>query len=272
MVLFLAGLLLAGCGSKGYENPYRVDTVIQIPADPTQVPTETPEEMVYSTEAATEPEKTAETQAFSEKSTSSSSKTTTGSKKATTSKSSTSSGTKTTAATESKAAETQPTEPETTPPETEVPETEVPETEAPTEAPTEPACDPAGYTVGSLEYAVLEQINIYRAEAGVPELAMDEGLCAVASVRAFEISALWSHTRPDGRDYKTVLTDYGYGYGAAAENLVYVTGGADAAAIVAKWMSADSNRSSLLSESFTVAGVGIYSSSGVTYLANLLIG
>ena len=261
----MVALCLAGCGWE--ENPYRVDTVIQIPVDPTQAPTETPEETVYSTEAATEPEKTAETQAFSEKSTFSSSKTTTGSKKATTSKSSTSSGTKTTAATESKAAETQPTEPETTPP-----ETEVPETEPPTEAPTEPAYDPAGYTVGSLEYAVLEQINIYRAEAGVPELAMDEGLCAVASVRAFEISALWSHTRPDGQNYKTVLTDYGYGYGAAAENLVYVTGGADAAAIVAKWMSADSNRSSLLSESFTVAGVGIYSSSGVTYLANLLIG
>ena len=270
MLCWLAGLLLlSGCVMlQAYENPYRVDSVIQIPVDPTDTPTAPASPQTEPEEQTEEPTEVTEP---AEEETVSATKPDSGSKTSTSSK--TSSGSKTAAGSSSKTTEpVQAQSEETVPPETEPEQTLPPETEPPTEPPTVLAYDPSGYTVGSLEYAVLEQINAYRAEAGVAALSMDTSLCKVASVRAFEISALWSHTRPDGRDYSTVLSDYGYGCGTTAENLTYMSGDGDAAAMVARWMRSESSKSSLLSESFTTAGIGIYASGGVTYLANLLIG
>lgn len=278
IILFImVALCLAGCGRE--ENPYRVDTVIQIPVDPTEAPTE-PEATKIQTEPETVPEETGtptEKPSSPQKSSGGSSKknsgTSSGSNKAGTEKSN-KKNTSTDTATTTKPVEavSVQTEPkETAPAATQPPQTEPP-TEPPTIPPTEPPYDPSGYRVGSLEYAVLEQINGYREEAGLPPLSMDEGLCTVASVRAYEISVVWSHTRPDGRSYASVLSDYGYSSAGAAENLIYTSGNGDAAKMVAKWMSADKNCSTLMSESYTTAGIGIYRSGGVTYLANLLIG
>lgn len=278
IILFIMVVLcLAGCGRE--ENPYRVDTVIQIPVDPTEAPTE-PEATKIQTEPETAPEETeapTEKPSSPQKSSGGSSKknsgTSSGSSKAGSEKSN-KKNTSTDTATTTKPVEavSVQTEPkETAPAATQPPQTESP-TEPPTIQPTEPPYDPSGYRVGSLEYAVLEQINSYREEAGLPPLSMDEGLCTVASVRAYEISVVWSHTRPDGRSYASVLSDYGYSSAGAAENLIYTSGNVDAAKMVAKWMSADKNCSTLMSESYTTAGIGIYRSGGVTYLANLLIG
>ena len=276
IILFImVAFCLAGCGRE--ENPYRVDTVIQIPVDPTEAPTE-PEATKIQTEPETVPKETGaptEKPSSPQKSSGGSSKknsgTSSGSNKAGTEKSNKKNTSTDTAKTTEPVEEPKETAPAATqPPQTEPP-TEPP-TIPPTEPPTEPPYDPSGYRVGSLEYAVLDQINGYREEAGLPPLSMDEGLCAVASVRAYEISAVWSHTRPDGRSYASVLSDYGYSSSGAAENLIYTSGNGDAAKMVAKWMSADKNCSTLMSESYTTAGIGIYRSGGVTYLANLLIG
>lgn len=251
---------LPGCGEEN--NPYRVDTVVRIPIDPTEAPTEAEQTESGETEEATEE---AEPDRSASGSKSSGSKSTSGSKTTSGSKSSSSASTKSTepAATEPPATEA----PATEPPATELPVTEPPETIPATEAP----YDPSGYSVGSLEYAILDQLNAYREEAGLPALSMSRKLCGIAAVRAEEISRVWSHSRPDGRNYASVMSDYGYGYSKAAENLVYVSGSGDAAAIVSKWMSAD-NKESILSESFTTAGIGVYRSGGVTYVANLLVG
>ena len=205
IILFIMVVLcLTGCGRE--ENPYRVDTVIQIPVDPTEAPTE-PEATKIQTEPETAPEETGaptEKPSSPQKSSGGSSKknsgTSSGSNKAGTEKSN-KKNTSTDTATTTKPVEevSVQTEPkETAPAATQPPQTEPP-TEPPTIPPTEPPYDPSGYRVGSLEYAVLDQINGYREEAGLPPLSMDEGLCAVASVRAYEISVVWSHTRPDGR-------------------------------------------------------------------------
>ena len=243
-------LIFSGC-AQSKEDPFKVDTVVQIPVDPTDAPTETPTEpetmpteASAETEAATEPkETTAKTTASSYKS--SSSKTSSSSKKQT-------------AATQ--------------PPATEPPETVPPETAAPTEAPTEPPYDPSSYSIGGLEYAILEELNAYRAEAEVGELSLSGYLSGIAYIRAEEVSISWSHTRPDGRGFTSALSDYGFGYGSASENLIYVAGSGDAAAIVAKWMSAGSNSADILSDGFTKVGIGVYSAGGVTYVACILVG
>lgn len=284
IILFIMAVLcLTGCGRGA--DPYRVDTVIQIPVDPTGAPAE-PEPTEAQTEPETAPEE--ETSAPTEKPAASGSagkKTSgksSGTGKTTTTKKNPKSETTSKASQTTESSEPLATDPEPT--KTEASHTEALETEPPTEPPSEPptippaeppaepSYDPSGYRVGSLEYAVLEQINGYREEAGVPPLAMDEDLCAVASVRAYEISILWSHTRPDGRGYASVLTDYGYAASGAAEHLVYASGNGNAAKIVSKWMSAEKNQESLLGGGCSAAGIGVYRSGGVTYLACLLVG
>lgn len=274
--------VLAGCGR---ENPYRVDTVIRIPVDPTDAPTEQTEPVTEATEESTEevmPEMTEE--ATEETKTSGSS----GGKKPTSSgnKKPSGSGSKETEPAQTESPETKPpvTEPEETetePPEPEVtvtqptepeatePEATEPESTEPEE--TEAVWDPSSYQVGSLEHAILAEINAYRAEAGLPALSLSVRLSGIASVRAEEASRVWSHSRPDGRYYTSAMSDYGYGCSVSAENLIYASGSGDAASMVAKWMSAD-NKDSLLSESFTTAGIGAYRFGVVTYVANLLVG
>ena len=134
-----------------------------------------------------------------------------------------------------------------------------------------PRYDIWDYEVGNLEYAMAERINEYRVAADLPELAFDEWLCAIASQRSFELSSVWSNTRPDGRGYATVLGDYGYGAGAVTELLVYDSGYGDGGAMAERWMESDSQRESLLGDYHTV-GVGVYRTGGLTYVTCMLVG
>lgn len=258
-------LLLTGCGKTG--NSYRVDTVVRIPVNPTEAsetaaPTETnsTEEMTEASEMteATEPEK-----ASSAAKSSSGGKTSSGKKtesESPTEKPVLSGGISTVQATEPKITGSLMTSQDPKP-------TEVPETAAPAEVP----YDPGDYSVGSLEYAILDELNDRRAEEGLPELTMNSRLCGIAALRAREAAQLWSHTRPDGRNYATAMSDYGFSFSTSAENLAHVSGSGDAAAIVSKWMDTDS-RNSILGDGFTTAGVGVYRAGGVTYVVNLLVG
>ena len=277
-------LCLAGC-TKG-ENAFRVDTVVYIPADPTVAVTEsvTPEpqtEPAKETEGSsepgpteTEPEATQPQKASATKKTSSTSKkNNTSTKKPSSGKNNTETKPTETAVTEPAATEQTSTEPPATEPVQTQPEgTEpVPSEEPVTEPePTEPPLyDISGYSVGSLEHAIKDAVNAYRAEAELGELSMNSRLCAIASCRGYEISQVWSHTRPDGRSYKTVLSDYGFG-GSAKELLVYVSGSGDGQSVVDKWMESDSHRELLLG-GFSTIGVGIYRNGGYTYVACLLV-
>lgn len=292
LLALLIMLSLTGCSKN--EDPYRVDTVVYIPADPTDAPTEAaiPQETpaTEQTEPApteqeapteTEPEATeAVKETTSTKKSSGSKKTTTTSKKTNTS-GKTETATKATEPPATKPAETQPpaTEPPATkpaptePPATEPPETEPPATEPPATEPEPtdpPLYDISGYSVGSLETSMKDAINAYRTEAGLGEMSMSSRLCAIASCRGYEISQVWSHTRPDGRSYKTVLSDYGYG-GSARELLVHVSGSGDGQTIVDQWMCVDSYKELLLG-SYSTVGIGIYRANGNTYIACLLVG
>jgi uncharacterized protein YkwD len=115
-----------------------------------------------------------------------------------------------------------------------------------------------------------DAINGYRTAAGLGELSLSSRLCAIASCRGYEISQVWSHTRPDGRGYQTVLSDYGYG-GSARELLVYVSGSGDGQAIIDKWMASDSHKELLLG-GYSTVGIGVYRAGGYTYVACLLAG
>lgn len=266
--------MLCGCGAG--EDPYRVDTVVRIPVNPTEAAAQPAETEAAAPETETDPEVLTEAPTGAAEDPTEETKKFSGSRRSSSGKSSTK---------------------ETQPPETEVPATEVPETETPhtepaatgedqtgpagtepdvseiseTQTPTEPVLyDISGYAAGSLEYALAEEINAARSAEGLPALGMDSRLSAIASCRAFEISQVWSHTRPDGRDYATVLEDYGYGAGGVTELLVYATGDGDAAAMAEKWLSSDSHHRSLMG-GWSAMGIGVFRANGYTYVCCLLV-
>jgi len=142
------------------------------------------------------------------------------------------------------------------------PVTEPPATEPPT-------YDISGYQPGNLEYELLGRINEYREEAGLEPLWLDTWLCAIASYRSFEASQVWSHTRPDGRHFATVLDDYGYAAADVQELMVYDTGSGDGAAMADRWVESKPQKELLLGN-YTTAGVGVYDLDGITYVTCLL--
>ena len=156
--------------------------------------------------------------------------------------------------------------PATEPPATEPPATEPAETEPPATEP--PLYDITDYRVGSLEYEMLDRINEHRAEAEQEPFWMEEWLCAIASCRSYEASQVWSHTRPDGRHFATVLEDYGYSVAAVQELMVYDTGSGDGTAMVDRWM--EGNQRELLLGDYTTAGIGVYRADGIIYVTCLI--
>ncbi len=278
MIFAILAVLLLCSGCSGEKNPYRVDTVVWIPVNPTDAPAASEETEPAASEEATseftQPETTEPEAAPTEgKPASSGRKPSGGSSNSNKNNGSTKqTEPKETEPAATKAPETNPAE--TAPPETEPAETEPVETEPAETEPkeTEPDLyDISGYSVGSLEYGMSDAINAAREENSLGALNLNSRLCAIASCRAYEISQVWSHTRPDGRHYSTVLSDYGYGAGSVMELLVYVTGNGDAQSIVGKWLESDSHRQSLLG-GYSTLGIGVYRANGYTYVCCLLVG
>ena len=262
IILILLVLMLTGCRAAPEIRP---DTIVDIPLDPTQAET-----IVEETTEATEPTEVEETTAPETQppteaptkkpssSSSSSGKNTSTKKPASGSSSSSKKDTSTKATQPPK--QTQPTTAPTT----------VPATEPPTEAPTRPSV--SSYSPTALDYAVADAVNARRAEAGLPALRVSSSLSTAAAQRACELPINWSHTRPDGSWFTTVLDEFGCGSAAAAENLYYTSGSGNAETIVTKWMGSDAHRESILSENTVSIGVASYYADGVTYVAALFIG
>lgn len=180
-------------------------------------------------------------------------------------------------------ATTEPTDPppaeSTSAPDTE-PSTEP--TAAPTDAPaTEPVTEPtrhpvysiSGHSIGALEYSLLDAINAQRAAEGLPMLTMDATLCALAAIRSYECVENFSHIRPDGRSAFTVLSDYGYYiWSDLDERIHYGTSGLGAGTIVKGWMYNADFSASILSETYTHIGIGVYTENGLTYITCFFAG
>ena len=171
--------------------------------------------------------------------------------------------------------------------------TERPTTSHPTERPTEPTVAPSsepteepttepyrhpvyqisGHRIGSLEYSLLDAINAKRAASSLSPLAMDSTLCALATIRAYECTENFSHTRPDGRGAFTVLSDYGYYIWSHLRERIHCgTSGLSAGTLVKGWMYNEDFSANILSEQFTHMGIGVYENGGTTYIVCFFAG
>lgn len=122
----------------------------------------------------------------------------------------------------------------------------------------------------AISYAkqVVELVNKERAKAGLNALTLDTEIASAALIRAKETEKSFSHTRPDGRAFHTVLTDNGIKFNGAGENIAW--GQRSPEEVMNGWMNSDGHRANILNPKFTKIGVGHYqNSAGRNYWTQL---
>lgn len=110
---------------------------------------------------------------------------------------------------------------------------------------------------------VLDLINKERKAAGLKTVKMNDDLNRVAQLRAAEIAEKWSHTRPNGEEWKTAFADAGVSASYRGENLA--KGQYSAEKVVEDWMESEGHKANIMNKKFTKMGVASVVIDGVTY-------
>ena len=108
--------------------------------------------------------------------------------------------------------------------------------------------------------SALDQVNASRAAAGLSTLKWSNGLETAAMIRATELKASFSHTRPDGTEWWTVNGNLCYG-----ENLARGFYSADEA--VTGWKNSATHNANLMDAGFRTCAIAIFEENGQYYWA-----
>lgn len=107
---------------------------------------------------------------------------------------------------------------------------------------------------------LLGSTNQQRTANSVGSLAINSKLNSAAQAKANDMVSrnYWSHNTPDGSLPWVFITNAGYSYSRAGENLAY--GYADSADTITGWMGSATHKANLLDGNFTEVGFGIANS------------
>ena len=107
---------------------------------------------------------------------------------------------------------------------------------------------------------VLSLVNEERAKAGVGPLRLANDLQEEANIRVEELISLFSHTRPDGRECFSVMSNQGR---ICAENIA--AGQQTPAGVMDSWMNSSGHRANILNGALKELGVGFVKREGTEY-------
>lgn len=116
---------------------------------------------------------------------------------------------------------------------------------------TKPAGDPTA------EGTVLTLVNQERAKAGCQPLTADSRLATAARLHSQDMADrnYFDHTTPDGVTFDKRITNAGYNWSNAGENIA--KGQKDAASVMQSWMNSPGHRANILNCKFKNIGVGL---------------
>ena len=157
-------------------------------------------------------------------------------------------------------------------PDIELPDAELPGTGNPgADVPDAETPDSSEDSVQDTSFAaqVVKLVNEERKKAGLSELTVDWKVQSAANVRAKEIVSSFSHTRPDGRQFSTALTEAGASFRGFGENIAW--GQRTPEAVMQAWMNSSGHRANILNARYTSIGVGYYVVNGTPYWTQLFI-
>lgn len=124
--------------------------------------------------------------------------------------------------------------------------------------------EPREEDTSSMTERVVELVNQERAAVGAAALTSDPELNKVAALRAQELVQKFDHTRPNGSDCFSAISEAGISCWTAGENIA--AGQSSAKSVMDDWMNSPGHKANILSTSFTKIGVGLYkTSSGYGY-------
>ena len=103
---------------------------------------------------------------------------------------------------------------------------------------------------------VVNLVNSERAKQGLEPLTLDTKLTKAAQVRANEIEVAFSHTRPNGSNFSSVLTEHGINFRGSGENIAW--GQRSASEVMNAWMNSSGHRANILNSKYKSIGVGYY--------------
>jgi len=104
------------------------------------------------------------------------------------------------------------------------------------------------------EEKILQLVNQERKKKNLQPLTLSKELSDAAKIRAEEQIQYWSHTRPDGREFKTAIQK-GI-YKLLGENLN--RGANSPEQVVEAWMKSPSHRENILYPDFKEMGIAVY--------------
>ena len=126
-------------------------------------------------------------------------------------------------------------------------------------------------SLSAFESEILALVNKERASVGLsPVTASNSKLNSAAAQRAKEQATQFSHTRPNGQSWTTVLSEYGVNYQRAGENVAY--GQSSPKEVMNAWMNSQGHRENILGAGYSEVGIGVYQKNGTYYWSQLFIG
>lgn len=113
---------------------------------------------------------------------------------------------------------------------------------------------------------LLSSTNQERTNVGAATLAVNSKLNSAAQAKVNDMinKNYWSHNTPDGQEPWVFITNAGYSYSRAGENLAY--GYSTSAKTVAGWMNSPAHRDNLLNTYYQEVGFGI--ANGANYVGD----
>ena len=103
---------------------------------------------------------------------------------------------------------------------------------------------------------LFQSTNVQRENNGKADLSLNQKLINAAQTKANDMVArnYWSHNTPDGQEPWVFITNAGYSYQKAGENLAY--GFTTSSDTVTGWMNSPEHRANMLDSSFVDVGFG----------------
>lgn len=126
----------------------------------------------------------------------------------------------------------------------------------------------------AIESNFLTIINNYRSQQGLSSLSPSSALTQAADIRNNEIETSFSHTRPNGSFFDSVLTDIGFSnYLTAGENLVQTSNGTASDYEIAEyaftlWQNSPGHNANMLGD-YDQIGIDFQINGSIVYGTNL---
>lgn len=113
--------------------------------------------------------------------------------------------------------------------------------------------------------------NEERVKAGLPEVERREDVSPVTVIRAQELSEFFSHTRPNGEGYMSLMDEYGIQYRWAGENGAKVPATSGPSGMMNGWMNSEGHRNNILNPRHTGLEIGVYQVGQMVYCSQMFV-